>query len=105
MKVNGEAIYGTTASPFKNVSWGRCTKKITGKETTLYLHVFDWPQDGRLLVPGLKNKPDSVTLLADGHKLESASTENGLAITLPTTAPDKMSSTVVLNVNGALKIE
>ena len=28
MKVNGEAIYGTTASPFKRLPWGRSTKKI-----------------------------------------------------------------------------
>ncbi len=27
MKVNGEAIYGTTASPFKRLPWGRCTKQ------------------------------------------------------------------------------
>ena len=27
MKVNGEAIYATTASPFKRLPWGRCTKK------------------------------------------------------------------------------
>ena len=27
MKVNGEAIYGTQASPFKNLAWGRCTRK------------------------------------------------------------------------------
>ncbi len=27
MKVNGEAIYGTTASPFDKLTWGRCTQK------------------------------------------------------------------------------
>ena len=26
MKVNGEAIYGSTASPFKRLTWGRCVK-------------------------------------------------------------------------------
>ena len=55
MKVNGEAIYGTTASPFKRLAWGRCTKKLTADGATLYLHVFNWPADGKLLVPGLKN--------------------------------------------------
>ncbi len=47
LKVNGEAIYGTSASPFKSLAWGRCTTKA-GK---LYLHVFDWPADGRLTIP------------------------------------------------------
>jgi alpha-L-fucosidase len=51
MKVNGEAIYGTTASPFeRKLPWGRCTRKVSGPTTTLYLHVFDWPADGKLLV-------------------------------------------------------
>ncbi len=64
MNVNGEAIYGTSASPFKRLPWGRCTQK-PGK---LYLHVFDWPKDGELLVPGLKNKVTQAYLLADAHE-------------------------------------
>ena len=36
MKVNGESIYGTKASPFGLFPWGRCTKKENGKNTTLY---------------------------------------------------------------------
>ena len=43
MKVNGEAIYATTASPFKSLPWGRCTKKLTDGGATLYLHVFNGP--------------------------------------------------------------
>src|SRR5438045_2479612 len=51
MKVNGPAIYDTTASPFaKQLPWGRCTTKISGDTTTLYLHIFDWPANGKLLV-------------------------------------------------------
>ena len=63
MKVNGEAIYGTTASPFKRLPWGRCTKKVSGTGATLYLHVFNWPADGKLVVPGLKNQPVTAYLL------------------------------------------
>lgn len=48
MKVNGESIYGTTASPLKTQpAWGRITKT----SDKLYLHVFDWPKDGKLVVP------------------------------------------------------
>ncbi len=54
MTVNGESIYGTTASPFAELPWGRCTTKVRRDGTTLFLHVFDWPADGKLLVPGLK---------------------------------------------------
>lgn len=106
MKVNGESIYGTTATPFKRLPWGRCTKKISGDETTLYLHVFNWPKDGRLLVPGLKNEVIRANLLQKnwfgGHKkLSVASGADGVTISVPQTAPDKISSTVVLKIKGA----
>ena len=65
MDVNGEAIYATTASPFKRLPWGRCTKKITAERPTLYLHVFDWPADGKLVVPGLKNQVETAYLLEE----------------------------------------
>src|SRR5206468_250867 len=65
MGVNGEAIYGTAAGPFGTLPWGRCTAKIAGGNTTLYLMVFDWPTDGKLLVEGLATDPDSASLLAD----------------------------------------
>ena len=52
MALNSEAIYGTTASPYRDpLPWGRCTAETR----PLYLHVFDWPKE-ELLVPRLKNK-------------------------------------------------
>ncbi len=108
MQVNGEAIYGTTASPFKQqLPWGRCTRKVTWRGTTLYLHVFDWPKDDKLVVPGLKNRVKSVWLLADPHHrpLGAESNADGLTITVPATAPDAISSTVVVKVKGALDIQ
>jgi alpha-L-fucosidase len=67
MKVNGEAVYGTHASPFKcRIPWGRVTSKPDGSDTVLYLHVLDMPKDGRLLLTGLKNECLSANFLADG---------------------------------------
>src|ERR1035438_6767029 len=43
------------ASPFKRLPWGRCTTKLSPDGAILYLHVFNWPENGKLLVPGLKN--------------------------------------------------
>ncbi len=105
LKVNGEAIYGTTGSPFKKLDWGRCTKKTTADGTTLYLHVFNWPTDGKLLVPGLRNTIASATLLAGGQSVAVASDAGGIVVTLPVTAPDVLSSTVVLKVKDALEIK
>ena len=107
MKVNHEAIYATTANPFKRLSWGRCTKQVTADGATLFLHVFQWPADGKLVVPGLKNRPEKAWLLADAKKtsLAAESTPEGVAISVPATAPDAISSTVVLKVKGALDIQ
>lgn len=100
MKVNGDSIYGTGASPFKNLSWGRCTTKTDGSKTTLYLHVWEWPADGKLIVPGLKNAIASATLLATGESLKTSRDGGDVIITVPATAPDAISSTVVLNIEG-----
>jgi alpha-L-fucosidase len=106
MKVNGQSIYGTTASPLKQkIDWGRCTKKVGPDGTTLYLHVFNWPADGKLVVPGLRSNVESAKRLADGSPLAAKSTEQGVVIEVPKTAPDRISSTVVLKLNGDLKVE
>ncbi|HWW02200.1 MAG TPA: alpha-L-fucosidase [Candidatus Acidoferrum sp.] len=106
MKVNGEAIYGTTASPFKRpLAWGWSTKKSTAAGTTLYLHVFDWPQDGKLLLPGMKNRVTSATLLAGAKELTTSNGPDGLVINVPGVAPDKISSTVAVTLHGSLQTE
>ncbi len=111
MKVNGEAVYGTTASPFKRLPWGRCTKIVSadGKETTLYLHVFNWPADGSLVVPGLHNEVVKAYLLKSNwlgwHKqLKAVSGADGVTISVPQMAPDQISSTVVLKIKGTPEI-
>jgi alpha-L-fucosidase len=107
MKVNGESIYGTTASPFKKLAWGRCTKKIHDGGTTLYLNVFDWPSNGKLIVPGLKNKVQKAYLLSDAGKksLPVEADESGVSVAVPKAAPDKISSVVVLEAEGELIVE
>jgi alpha-L-fucosidase len=100
MKVNGEAIYGTHASPFKKLPWGRCTVKTAGDDTILYLHVLEWPTDGKLTVPGLANPVKSAELLAGGAKLTIAKSDNGPVLVLPATAPDAICSTIKMIIQG-----
>jgi len=104
MKVNGAAIYGTTASPFSKLAWGRCTKKITKHGGTLYLHVFDWPSDGKLVVPGLRSKIQSASVLGQPGKLKTVSDDSGLVVTVPAVRPNAISTTVVLRLKGAPEI-
>jgi len=106
MSKNGESIYGTTASPFKEqLTWGRCTKKEGKDGTTLYLHVFKWPTDGKLVVPGLGNEIMSVSLLEGKDKLKASPTESGVEINVPAEAVDKISTTIVLKIRGEPKVK
>jgi len=59
MSQYGDSIYGTSASPIKAPSWGRITVKPKSGKTSVYLHVFDWPTDGKLILRGLGNKIES----------------------------------------------
>jgi alpha-L-fucosidase len=102
MKVNGDAIYGTKASPLPALTWGRCTKKEQNGNTTLYLSVFNWPADKKLVVPGLTQPVTSAILLAGGKKLATAASNDGLVITVPEQAPDKIASVIKLQVKGVV---
>ncbi|MDH7570524.1 MAG: alpha-L-fucosidase [Armatimonadota bacterium] len=101
MKVNGEAIYATTASPFTRLPWGRCTAKVGPGVSTLYLHVFDWPADGRLVVPGLRNRVRAASLLAGGARLQTTQTGEEVVVHLPANAPDPVASVVKVEIDGA----
>ncbi|MDY0356848.1 MAG: alpha-L-fucosidase [Sedimentisphaerales bacterium] len=98
MAVNGESIYGTTASPIGRPSWGRCT----AKDNRLYLHVFDWPTDGRLSVRLPNAGIVQAHLLADKKKAKLPVTIDGdtIVISVPPEAPDAVAGVVVLTVNN-----
>jgi alpha-L-fucosidase len=100
MKVNGEAIYGTTASPTRRPAWGRVTAKAGDGRTTLYLHVFDWPKNARLPVP-VSNEPMSCELLARPEQsLKVDRTDNGLIVNVTGQAPDSICSVITLQIAG-----
>ncbi len=93
MHVNGESIYATSASPFRRLDWGRATRK-PGR---LYLNVFAWPADGKLVVPMRGTAQRAYLLAQPGKPLALAATPAGLQVTVPAAAPDAISSVVVLD--------
>lgn len=106
MKINGKAIYGTTASPFiTNFEWGRCTKNVNKNNTTLYLHVFELPQDGKLFLPGLSNNIKSAKLLTTNKIVESEPVFGGYVISLPKKDLDSIATVVAIDIQGPVKIE
>ncbi|NBY65916.1 MAG: alpha-L-fucosidase [Verrucomicrobia bacterium] len=91
--VNGESIRGTARTPLMRQSWGDSTLK--GK--SLYLHVFDWPNDRKLVVGGLKGEIESAVLLADREKALKVKRRGlDVEIELPEKVPDDADSVILV---------
>jgi alpha-L-fucosidase len=94
LEVNGEAVYGTEPGPIQGESWCRSTAK--GDKT--FLHVFEWPSDGKIEItcPGLN--VSKATLLGDPHGSVLAVTKNAghVEVVGPASAPDTSDTVVVL---------
>ena len=97
---NGEAIYGTSASPFPvDPAWGR----VTCKGNTIYLLVKEWPASD-LKLDGLRNKVRSARILsAADATVEIKQDGETLSLSLPEAAPDENVSVVALDLDGALR--
>lgn len=103
LRVNGDAIYGTTATPFTTqLPWGRCTQK-PGK---LFLEVFDWPNDGQLVVHGIYNKPERAFILSHRQRTPLRTDKQGdaLVIQVPAVEPDKICTVVELDFAGEAEV-
>lgn len=101
MKVNGEAIHGTKASPFiHQLDWGRATRKEINGKHVLYLHVFTqhWPKDGQLFVPNFGSDIKKAYLLKDSKKkvLNVKKAGDNHIFSIPLNAPDSISTTIVV---------
>jgi alpha-L-fucosidase len=91
LKINGEAIYGTTYGPLQDLPYGRTTEK----GSTVYLHVFDWP-NGPLEVNGFERHVLSATLLAGRKALPFKQDAGRLTIQVPAKGPDANATVIVL---------
>src|SRR5439155_14146101 len=101
MSVNAESIKGTTRTPLPVQAWGESTLK----GNALYLHVFNWPTDGKLIVGGLKSKISSAYLLANSSKAPlkfERLSDLDTRIELPASPPDSVDTVIVVNCVGEL---
>ncbi len=94
MQVNGDAIYGTQASPYEKPDWGRYTRKAS----KIYAHIFHWPDSQELQIPDTDRHFDQASLLIRGGSelLTLEETDRGWTVRLPATAPSQIASVVVL---------
>lgn len=98
LKVNGEAIYGTTRSPFPAMPVGRCTAKAN----RLYL-LLDGPPASPIELPGLRNEIRRAYLLASGTDLAF---DNAAKTTASPDAVSEETITVVaVDLDGPPKVE
>ena len=93
MAVNGESIYGTSASPFSaQLPFGRATKK----GNRLYVQVFDWPANGTLTLPSWGGTPAKAWLVATKADVPVKTSADGVTLTLPSTAPDQIATVIAI---------
>jgi len=93
MDINGASIYGAKASPFERPAWGR----YTSKGDKIYAHIFDWPEDGMLM---LNNELADITkayLLADeSQSALKIDKQDGQIMVELLEVPDELASVLVL---------
>ncbi|MDF2475962.1 MAG: alpha-L-fucosidase [Sphingobacterium sp.] len=102
MKINSEAIYATKSSPLQPFKWGRCTMKEQGDKTLLYLTIFDWPQDGTVVLP-VKNKVFKASFLANGKTLKVKSQSDTIKIDVSKQAIDPVATVIKIELAGKLE--
>ena len=79
LQTNGESIYGTTYGFIPEQPWGVTTSK-PGK---LYLHIFNRPASGKLLVPGFQNEVKTVYSLKNKKPVNWKKSGTDILIDLP----------------------
>ena len=102
-KRNGEAIYGTAATPFKSsMPWGR----VTQSGNKLYLLVFDLPQNRQLNLRGLTTPVLKARMLVEGTQLPVSQVDGDPVITIPVSVVlDPMAAVIEVTCGGAPKVE
>ncbi|WP_316842476.1 alpha-L-fucosidase [Pedobacter gandavensis] len=101
---NKSSIFGSNRSTLPIPAWGVTTQK--GQR--IYLHVFDWPKDGELLLGGLKTQVKQAYLLNDPAKKKLPVKRLGpavLRIAVPEICPDPADAVIVLELNAAVSVD
>jgi alpha-L-fucosidase len=89
MHANSKAIYGCTYSPddFKAPENDKLT--YNPRTRRLYIHLYDYPSDGRLVLPGYSGKVRYAQLLNDDSevRIEPAGNSSDITLRLPVQKP------------------
>jgi alpha-L-fucosidase len=98
MKTYNPTIYGATYTPLLDLPWG-CASRNSDK---LYLHIFNWPPDGKLVVENFPGSVKTVRLFA-GDPLNFSLSGRRLEIAVPVSNPDPDVSVLTVEIDPAEK--
>jgi alpha-L-fucosidase len=101
LDINGESIYGSRATRLPLQNWGVTTEK----DNKLYLHVYNWPADGKLVINGIDAQVMEAKLL-DNNMIVKAKKHDrySLLLNVPTTCPDPKNTVIVLTLKDGYKV-
>lgn len=91
-----QTIYGAGPSPWKHkLPWG----DVVSQRNKLYLVVYEWPNSGRLYLPGLHSPIESAYILsgAKKQKLSYKKEQNWIVLDIPYKRPDDLLSVIELD--------
>ncbi|HEV2319150.1 MAG TPA: alpha-L-fucosidase [Verrucomicrobiae bacterium] len=103
-RVNGQSIRGTTRTPLPVQTWGESTRK----GNALYLHVFNWPTNGQLVIGGLVSDVNYAALLANKSVEVDSQRINPFDMELdglPAVAPDTADSVIEIKCDGPIQTD
>lgn len=101
LQKNGEAVYGTSKSPFPwNYEWGY----VTQKQNRLFLNVMEWPENGMIQLNGVLSKVKNVYLLDGKNQIPYEQEKRFLTINLSDLKADDLATTLVVEYEGKLEI-
>ncbi|TWT87059.1 Alpha-L-fucosidase [Neorhodopirellula pilleata] len=99
-----QVVYGTDASPWGHaMPWG----DVTVKENRLFLSIFDWPESGKLYLPGLNTRVLDAYLLREetAEPITHNTTAGWTVLDLPSRAPEQMVSVIELQLDGDPEVD
>ncbi|MGH7651469.1 MAG: alpha-L-fucosidase [Gemmatimonadaceae bacterium] len=87
----GTSIYGTRGGPVPPREWGVTTQRAD----TVFVHILNWP-DRVLSIPDFGRQVLRATMLDDGSRVDVASVNGGITLTIPQQPGERADRVVVL---------
>ena len=99
-----QVVYSAGPSPWDHAQpWG----DVTTSGNTLNLVVFDWPAQGRLMLPGLQTEIAAAGVVSDGKLLPVSWKKRGTwtELQLPPSPPDHPASVIAVKLRAAPQVD